>query len=379
VNERVSSSSLWSWAVVGSAVFHVGLVFAASLLPNGTGSGGAGVADQLFTPGAVIPLETVPLPFARVEPTGEPSLPAVSTDDPQARAPTDQPRSNNPRGGSEPPPDPTDTQSETHDAPGVSLHGMRDGARASTTGSGVVVDPALLNGSRGAYEDSVNNPGVGSGAMQGPAAPAGAQIDYAFKHEKGKLIYRDPSGRFVATLRADGRVDFRNKAGKATWTQIGMGGPGDLLSAAAGDDPYARIKHKLLKATFEMRLGMAVTFQKKQLSKRLQRLDGDLDKIWADTGRGLGARKELLFQRWDECDEPEAATPAAADLPGFGKVDNSELDDARQDAANSARRLIEKFIRDNAPKGSADAFTPAELADMNKRRASTQKFHPYAF
>ncbi|KIG16732.1 hypothetical protein DB30_04205 [Enhygromyxa salina] len=372
MNQRVTS--LWSWAVVGSAVFHVGLVFAASLLPDGTGRGGAGVADQLFTPGAVIPLETVPLPYARTEPTGEPGLPAVS---PDARAPIDQPKSNNPspRGGSEPPPDLTHTESETHDTPGVSLHGMRDGARASTTGSGVVVDPALLNGSRGVYEDSVNNPGVGSGAMQGPAAPAGAQVDYSFKNEKGKLVYRDPSGRFVATLRADGRVDFRNKGAKASWTQIGMGGPGDLLSAAAGDDPYARIKHKLLKATFEMRLGMAVTFQKKQLDKRLQRLGGELDKIWADTGRGLGARKELLFQRWDECDEPEAS--ANAQLPGFGKVDNSELDDARQDTALSARRLIEKFIREHAPKGSAEAFTPAELADMNRRRASTQKFQPY--
>ncbi|PRQ04438.1 hypothetical protein [Enhygromyxa salina] len=377
MSERIGSSSFWSWAVVGSAVFHVGLVFAASLLPDGAGRGGAGVADQLFTPGAVIPLETVPLPYARAEPTDEPSLPAMR---PDARAPIDQPRSDNPapgpRGGSEPPPDPTQTESETRDTPGVSLHGMRDGARPST-GGGVVVDPALLGGSRAVYEDSVNNPGVGSGAMQGPAAPAGAQVDYAFQHEKGKLVYRDPSGRFVATLRADGRVDFRNKAGKASWTQIGMGGPGDLLAAAAGDDPYARIKHKLLKATFEMRLGMAVKFQKKQLDKRLHRLGGDLDKIWADTGRGLSARKELLFQRWDECDEPEAGATAGADIPGFGKVDSSELDDARQDAALSARRLIEKFIREHAPKGSAEAFTPAELADMNRRRASTQKFQPY--
>ena len=347
------------------------------MLPDGVGRGGAGAADQLFTPGAVIPLETVPVALARAEPSGEPSLPSLSPDTP-ATAPVDRPRSSNPspRGGSEPPPYPTQAKSETDDAPGLSLHGMRDGARAST-GSGVVVDPALLQGSRGAYEDSVNKPGVGNGAMQGPSAPAGAQVDYAFKNEKGRLIYRDPSGRFVATLRADGRVDFRNKGAKASWTQVGMGGPGDLLSAAAGDDPYARIKSKLLKATFEMRLGMAVNFQKTQLNKRLRRLDGDLDKIWADTGRALGARKELLFQRWDECDEPEQAATAAADLPGFGKVKDSELDDARHDAARSARRLIEQFIREHAPKGSAEAFSPAELADMNRRRASTQNFQPY--
>ena len=212
--------------------------------------------------------------------------------------------------------------------------------------------------------------------MQGPTAPA-ADVGYRFEREKGKLIYRDPHGRFVATLRSDGRVDFKNKGAKATWTQIGMAGPGDLINAVAGEDPYARLKSKLLQATFEMRLGMAVAFQKQQIDKRLTRLGGELDKIWADQRRDLSSRKELLFQRWDECDEPEEIASPTSELPGFGPVESSDLDEARQDAAGSARRMIEKFIRENAPKGSADAFTAAEIADMNKRRASKQKFSPY--
>jgi hypothetical protein len=233
----------------------------------------------------------------------------------------------------------------------------------------------MLHGSRELYEDSARD-AAEVAAIQGPApAPSGKQ-DYAFSKENGKLVYRDPGGRFVATLNPDGRVNFRNKGAKATWTNIGMAGPGDMLSAAAGEDPYARLKAALLKATFEMRLGMAVDFQKRQLDKRLSRLDGELDKIWTDERRELSARKELLFQRWDECDEPDEVS-AAAELPGFGSVESSELDQARQGAATSARKRILKFIREHAPKGSAEAFTVTELADMNRRRASKQKFDPY--
>jgi hypothetical protein len=364
---------MWTRAAIGSLVFHVGLVIASVLLPDGSRNAGAARRDELFTPGAVIPIEALPM-VARAEPTARPSFPS----DTPAKAPLDESPSSkpNPSEGAERPPDPQQAEAEPSQAPGLSLHGLRDGATAAVTGSGVVVDPSVLNGSREAYEHSVNNPGLGDGAVQGPTAPK-RDTDYAFTREKGKLIYRDPNGRFVATLRSDGRVDFRNKGAKATWTQIGIGGAGDLISAAAGDDPYARIKAKLLEATFEMRLGMAVTFQKQQIDKRLARLGGDLDKIWTDERRDLGSRKELLFQRWDECDESAEVASPTADLPGFGEVESSELDEARQDAGTNARRLIEKFIREHAPKGSAEAFTAAEIAEMNRRRASKQKFSPY--
>jgi len=355
---------------------------AASMLPDGGRSGGAGQRDRLYTPGAVVPVETVEYTVARAEPTRDPIWPASeSTSESEsepAKAPIDHPRSSNPEpsSGSAPPPQPTEAHAEPHHTPGLSLHGLRDTARASTIGSGkVTVDPALLQGSRELYEQSVDD--VDQAAVQGPA-PAGpsSEQDYSFSKENGKLVYRDPGGRFVATLNPDGRVNFRNKGAKASWTNIGMAGPGDLLSAAAGDDPYARLKAKLLKATFEMRLGMAIDFQKRQLDKRLSRLDGELDKIWADERRDLSARKELLFQRWDECDEPDEVE-SQAELPGFGAVENSELDEARQGAAASARKRILKFIREHAPRGSTEAFTAAELADMNRRRASKQKFEPY--
>jgi hypothetical protein len=280
VRERATTpdgSAMWSRAVIGSVAFHVGLVIASMMLPDGWRHSGAPTRDELFTPGAVIPIEALPM-TARAEPIGRPSAPPRIDDDSPAKAPSDRAPSNtpNPSDGAERPPTPEQAESEPNQVPGLSLHGLRDGATAATTGSGVLVDPSLLAGSRDAYEKSITNPGVGDGAVQGPAAPSRGD-DYSFAREKGKLVYRDPHGRFVATLRSDGRVDFRNKGAKASWTQIGMGGPGDLIAAAAGQDPYARIKAKLLEATFEMRLGMAVNFQKQQIDKRLGRLSGELD------------------------------------------------------------------------------------------------------
>jgi hypothetical protein len=373
---RSHNGSSWGWAGAASVVCHIGLAMAATMLPKG-GSGGA-ERDRMYTPGAVIPVETVEYAVARAEPNRNPVWPAPGAEpESPAKAPSDRPKSSkpDPSSGSEPPPEPTEAQATPSQTPGLSLHGLRDNARASVIGAGkVLADPSLLHGSREVYEDSVV-PTEDEGVVQGPA-PAPSGKDYAFSNEKGKLVYRDPGGRFIATLNPDGRVNFRNKGAKATWTNIGMAGPGDLIAAAAGDDPYARLKAALLKATFEMRLGMAVGFQKKQLEKRLSRLDGELDKIWADERRDLTSRKELLFQRWDECDEPDDVK-GAAELPGFGAVENSDLDDARHDAASEARERILKFIREHAPKGSAEAFTAAELADMNRRRASKAKFDPY--
>ena len=298
-----------------------------SLLPEGDDSG-ASSRDVLFTPGAVIPIEAVETTVARAEPS-LPAPPPPSTSDP-ATAPSDQSPSQQPSPRGAKPDDPDTADTEPTEQPGMLLHGARDGARPSTAGSGkVVVDPSMLQGSAQAYQDSLPPPGS-EGPAEGPAAPA--KVDYSFKREKGKLVYRDPHGRFVATLRADGRVDFKNKGGKASMTQIGMAGPGDLLMAASGQDPYARLKSKLLKATFEMRLNMAVGFQKKQIDKRLNRLQGELDKIWADPRRNLAARKELVFQRWDECDEPENVASAPLEVPGFGTLESSELDEARHDA-----------------------------------------------
>jgi hypothetical protein len=370
-------SRAWSVALVGSGVGHLALALALSMMPdNQARRGGGARRDELFTPGAVVPIETTSV-MAMPTPRDRPRLPTET-----AKAPFDEPKSSQPSAeGSTGPrstsPTPNDDEAPPNQNPGL-LSGARDKSSGSmvTSPGKVVVDPAMLGGSRGAYQESAADTEFAAGEVQGPSpAPAG---DLSFTRDKGKLMYRDPGGRFVATLRSDGRVDFKNKAGKISWTDNAIGDPEALIRMAAGEDPYARAKAKLLEATFDLRLGMAVSFQKKQIDKRLDRLDGELSKIWTDERRDLAARKELIFQRWDECDEPdEVVDEEGAELPGFGKVQNSELDQARRDAAIDARKTIEKFIRKNAPPGSEEAFTASELAAMNKRRVSKQEFDPY--
>ena len=377
------SPRLWTLAAVGSGLAHVGLIIVASLLPEPERpTGGAADRDQLYTPGAVIPIEARPQMIAADLPSVEPTWPAES------RATSEEPAGESNDGSSAALPAPGSGTAGSDTAPSPSplpentmLHGMRRDARSRATigsggGSGVI-DPGSLMGSREDYRSSVDRPGRGGGAVQGPAAPAKAGPKYAFKRERGKLVYRDPSGHFVAFLRADGRVDFRNKGAKASWTQIGIGDPGGLVAKAAGSDPNARLKAKLLEATFELRLGMAIKFQKKQIDKGLRRLKKDLEKIWTDERRDLAARKRLLFERWDECDEPEDIAGGSSSLPGFAEADASELDTARRDAAGKARQEIEKFVRKHAPKGSPEAYSSSELAELNRGRSSKQKFAPY--
>lgn len=375
----MSDGQLWVKAGVASVVAHLLLFGASTLLPSGTRAGGAAQRDDLFTPGAVIPIEPVPVQMAQAKPSGPRPIDSARDPEQPALAPLDEPASTKPApdGGHEPPPNAVEAESAPSEAVGL-LSGHRASAHASATahrGSGVVVDPSLLAGDEAIWREGVENPGVGSGGVQGPSAPPDPSKDFVFRNEKGKRVYKDPNGRFVATLRPDGRVDFRNKGAKASWSQIGIGDPGGLIAAAGGEDPNARLKAKLLRATFEMRLNMAVKFQKKQMDKRLARLDKDLEKIWTDGRRSLWARKELLFDRWDECEEASDVEPV--EIPGFSEIDTSDLDEARQKAAGKARKKILVFIREHAPRGSAEAYTAGELAKLNARRISKQKFEPY--
>jgi hypothetical protein len=67
----------------------------------------------------------------------------------------------------------------------------------------------------------------------------------------------------------------------------------------------------------------------------------------------LAERRGELFALWDECDE---ATTIGA----------------------KARHLIEDFIREVAPAGSAQAYSKPELEELNRRRVSRAAFRPYA-
>jgi len=79
-------------------------------------------------------------------------------------------------------------------------------------------------------------------------------------------------------------------------------------------------------------------------------LPARLEGLWNDTRRSARERRQLLFELWDEIDEHDPA-------------------------CDRARIRILEFIDRRLPPGSPDAYSPSELATLNRGR--TIRFEPY--
>jgi hypothetical protein len=210
------------------------------------------------------------------------------------------------------------------------------------------------------------------------------------RQSDGSYLYVDPYRRFTAVFNADGTVHFadrwkrpdnrntqRGKFGGAPiglFTPNGMSvtGPAEWVMALQGIDRDARAKAELLARTREVRIAMAIQFNRELLATRFAALGGELEAIWAEQASPIAARRELLFERWDECDESFAVD--AGEVPEEAL---SEIDRTRIEIAEKARRTIEAFIRASMPKGTAKAYSDRELRELNARRRSRQPFAPY--
>jgi hypothetical protein len=246
----------------------------------------------------------------------------------------------------------------------------------------------------------------------------------------GGYDYLDPQRRFRATISADGRVQFRKtapirKLGICTDRQYCESARGVLgflrdpsrwrkepttndygaaLHGAAGSPSTAhlsiapspgggvpspllfgvggrfgpsllsdRIKAEFLRDTFELRLSLARKAERRRLVAALAGLEDSLERIWRDAVTPIARRRELLFERWDECLDalPPLDDPTLADdLAG-------PMEELRHRAAAEARRQILRFIRARAPAGSDVAYTSEELHRFNAHRRSRERFAPY--
>jgi hypothetical protein len=82
----------------------------------------------------------------------------------------------------------------------------------------------------------------------------------------------------------------------------------------------------------------------------------NLDALWAATQDPL-ARKQALFEMWDEC--AETGDPALVE------------------AGQAARRMVIGIIRARLPAGSPGAFTAPELEAVARTKRSNAAFAPY--
>jgi len=105
-----------------------------------------------------------------------------------------------------------------------------------------------------------------------------------------------------------------------------------------GEDPYRHDKARFLAATFELRVRMVARYQAAQVRASLADLPARLEALWADPSSPPVERRHLLWSLWMEM----------SDLP----------------EGVAARGIIESFIQRRLPRGSPDAFTDAELAQL---------------
>jgi hypothetical protein len=130
----------------------------------------------------------------------------------------------------------------------------------------------------------------------------------------------------------------------------------DWLMRRKGIDPYASRKLQLLDATRDERVQIGNRHRTQQLALTPQIVQRNLERLWAALP-DAAARKQALFELWDEC--VETGDPAVVA------------------GGEAARRLIIAFIRAHLPAGGSDAFSPAELAALAKVRRSNTAFAPY--
>lgn len=130
----------------------------------------------------------------------------------------------------------------------------------------------------------------------------------------------------------------------------------DAFMRRNGQDPYASKKLKFLDSTRDERVQIGMRHRSEQLAMAPQMMKKNLERLWA-TIADPAARREVLFELWDEVEE----------------TGSEEL----VEASYQARKFVIAWIRWKLPAGSTDAYSTDELAGLNKKRTSKAEFAPY--
>jgi hypothetical protein len=158
--------------------------------------------------------------------------------------------------------------------------------------------------------------------------------------------YQADKPTFTARIEADGTAHLEDKP-FALDAQ-------DYLMKRNGIDPYARTKLAFLDRTRDQRAAIGARHTREQAARSAELMQNSIDRLWATT-RDLAARKQGLFELWDDC-----AETGSDELVAGGA---------------SARALVIGVIRARLRGG--DAYSAAELAKLNAIRRSTAVFAPH--
>ncbi|HEV7554103.1 MAG TPA: hypothetical protein VGO00_01545, partial [Kofleriaceae bacterium] len=152
----------------------------------------------------------------------------------------------------------------------------------------------------------------------------------------------------------DSKVDSIERTRRGTVGHGKLDVTSYLMRHTVGD-PFASRKLKLLDDTRDERAERAAIHRDDDLGHSSELMRRNLEQLWR-TMRDPAARRQALFQLWDECDE--ASGPAG-------------------EAGQRARAVLIDWIRAKLPRGSPDAYGAGEIAKLSARRTSKQPFQPY--
>jgi hypothetical protein len=170
--------------------------------------------------------------------------------------------------------------------------------------------------------------------------------------------YTTHKDRFVARVDPDGKVHLTDKRNlEAHFYGLGLAGRFDITDWAMrsrGMDPYASEKLKYLDRTRDQRVAIGQEYRRAELAQSGVSMQRNIERLWASTSE-VTARKQGLFDLWDDCAESGSAELVAG--------------------AAAARTRVVQFIQVTM-RGDA-AFTTADLARLNTQRRSAVEFAPY--
>jgi hypothetical protein len=163
--------------------------------------------------------------------------------------------------------------------------------------------------------------------------------------------YKGP--QFSAHILNDGSVSFDDKIVRDFKGLSGTFDVADMVMKSKHEDPYRHEKKKFLAATAELRDKLAKQARAEEMQASLAQLPTHLLAIWSHRQTPAAERRRLIFEIWKD-----AAT----------------TEDDRSAGGAEARKIIESFIRERLPQGSADAYTDDELEAYGHGRV---RFDPY--
>ena len=133
---------------------------------------------------------------------------------------------------------------------------------------------------------------------------------------------------------------------------------GDILTGIFTDnpglDPYLGDKLELLHDTFAQRVELRREYNELSMDRAIAALPSYLGAVWEEPSWDLPTKRRILFALWDECAED------GDELLAYGGAE--------------ARKTIASFISHYIPEGSAQGYTPGEIAKFNKMRTSRVAF-----